>query len=354
MGLWAIWVLCILVGLNRGQGAPPPFPTAFTANNRILGLVCSFNFDHIDSLYLIITEYVSMCEGGFSPKLVLFTAADYTPQVRRVMAYRTFCYRTNSSLEIEYNIHEASIGLNLASQHRKYMGAHVNNFDLFIYHEDDMIVKFSHVVGFLAETKKLQFLSPETALRDNTIGFLRYRRLFGNHGYKAHDIIEQELMDEEPAFHHICIGKEPYLHVQGNMHQAMWLFTQEHVNVLQAKCNFLNQSSASREFMSSFSVFDKKPHHCGLNKLLPGLSFHTYFIQHYYQSKIPHWFPVFKATENLLAGRHLFQDHTDELHVPECWREIALANRKAQWAPQPTVSPTPQPTNATAPAPAAR
>lgn len=308
------------------------FPTANTAYNRILGLICSYNMDHIDSLYLILQEYVSMCEGGFDPNVVIFTTSDYTPQARRLIKYRTWCYRSNSSIKIEYNVHDPSISINLASLHRKYMGSQVNNFDLFIYHEDDMMVKYAQVVAFLIEIKKLQTLLPDSALRDNTFGFLRYRRLGGSHGYQSKDMIEQELMDEEPTLHHICIGKEPYLHVTGNMHQAMWLFTQEHVHILQDKCQFLNQTQASREFMSSFSIFDKKPHHCGLNKLLPGLTFHTFFIQHYYQSKQPHWHPIFKATDNALAGRHYMNDQ-GEPHVPDCWKDVVRENRAIQFIP---------------------
>lgn len=71
----------------------PPFPTPYTANNRVLGLICHYNLDHIDSMYIIFQEYLSMCEGGWDPKIVLFTTADYTPPLRRIVKYRTYCYR---------------------------------------------------------------------------------------------------------------------------------------------------------------------------------------------------------------------------------------------------------------------
>jgi len=327
-------VLVQFLGSGVGSAQMNNFPAPFTSHNRVLGMVCSYNMDHMDSLYLILGEYVAMCEGGFLPTIVLFTTASYTPPVRRVVKYRTWCYRANASLTLVYKVFEPSISINLASQHRRFMTSEVNNYDVFIYHEDDMIVKFHQLVGFLAEIRRLQTLIPDTALRDNTIGFLRYRRLPSAHGYSARDVVEQELMDEEPNFSHICIANEPYLQVTGNMHQAMWIFTQDHINILQEKCNFLNHSSASREFMSSFGVFDKKPHHCGLNKLLPGLNFHSYFIQHYYQSKFPHWWPVLKATDNLLAGRHAQQD-VGEPALPECWKEVANLNRQFQWIPPP-------------------
>ena len=348
--LGLLFCLAALLACSCWAANMDNFPTALTAHNRVLGMVCSYNMDHMDSLYLILGEYVSMCEGGWNPKVVLFTTADYTPPARRVLKYRTWCHRLNASLDFEFNVHDPSISINLAAQHRRYMSTRVNDFDVFVYHEDDMIVRYHQLVSFIGEIKKLQTLIPDSALRDNTIGFLRYRRLPSAHGYQARDVIEQELMDEEPAFTHICIANQPYIHVTGNMHQAMWVFTQEHVHVLQEKCNFLNHSSASREFMSSFGVFDKKPHHCGLNKLLPGLSFHSFFIQHYYQSKFPHWWPVFKATDNMLAGRHAQQD-SGEPGLPDCWKDIAATNRKFQASPPspaPTSSPTPAATTAAA------
>ena len=210
--LYSLCVFAAACVLSRTE-APPPFPTPFSPNNRVLGLICHYNMDHIDSLYLILTEYVSMCEGGWEPKIVLFTTADYTPPTRRIMQYRTYCYRTNASLALEYSVHDPSISINLAAQHRRYMNGQVKNFDVFIYHEDDMIFKFHQLSAFLFEIRKLQRLIPDTALRDNTFGFLRYRRLNANHGYLAKDVVEQELLDEEPAFHHICIGPEPYIQV---------------------------------------------------------------------------------------------------------------------------------------------
>jgi len=49
------------------------YPKPFTANNRILGMVLTYNTDHIDPLMLIFNEYVSMCEAGWNPTIVLFS-----------------------------------------------------------------------------------------------------------------------------------------------------------------------------------------------------------------------------------------------------------------------------------------
>lgn len=131
------------------------------------------------------------------------------------------------------------------------MGHELNNHDVFIYHEDDIIVKHSHLVAYLSETKKLRLRLGESAWKDYSIGFQRYRRLGrGNSqhalNYGEQDIFEQDLMEETPNFRPTCIMDSPYLAVEGNIHQAMWIFTRTQVNILQDKCGFLNQSSPSR------------------------------------------------------------------------------------------------------------
>ena len=56
---------------------------------------------------------------------------------------------------------------------------------------------------------------------------------------------------------------------------------------------------------------------------------------------MPHWFPVFKTTDNLLAGRNYNSDHGESsAALPDCWRNLALHHQQAQFAPMPTPAPT--------------
>ncbi len=214
-------------------------------------MILSYNFDHIDPIMLILGEYQSMCEGGWSPTVVFFSSVPWSAQIQRLFRQRTYCYRTNTSVPIRISVHDPSISIALGAEHRKYMQNEINNFDAFVYHEDDIIFKHSHLVGYLHETKTLHDLMPENGLRDHCIGFQRYRRLLkggdvhGSH-YSEQDIIEQELLEEMPNFRPICIKDTPYLRVEGNIHQAMWVLTTSQIHLLQEKCSFLNQSSASR------------------------------------------------------------------------------------------------------------
>ena len=154
------------------------YPTPNSENNRIMGFILTYNYDHIDPLILIFNEYLSMCEGGWSPTVVIFTTVEWPDRLRRLIRQKTYCYRSNSSVPVRFSIHDPQISVGLGAEHRKYLGVEVNNFDVFVYHEDDIVFKHMHLAAFLFETKKLHMLLPTNGLKDHTIGFQRYRRLF--------------------------------------------------------------------------------------------------------------------------------------------------------------------------------
>ena len=225
------------------------YPTAHTKHNRIMSFILSFAYDHIDPLTLILNEYVSMCEGGWDPTIVLFTTTNWTDSMHRYMRQKSYCYRTEASIPIRLDVHDKSVGTGLAAMHKRILGEELHNFDYFVYHEEDMVFKYSHLVGYLNETRKLHELLPDNGLHDYVIGFQRYRRILRGDihgGYGETDIFEQDILEEMPEFTPICIKDTPYLQVTGNTHQAIWAFTKGQLLMLQDKCNFLNHTSASR------------------------------------------------------------------------------------------------------------
>jgi hypothetical protein len=74
--------------------------------------------------------------------------------------------------------------------------------------------------------------------------------------------------------------------------------------------------------MSSFSLFDKKPYHCGLTKLLPAERLVTFSILHYFQQKHVSWTSVFLADENIRAGYHYYAVPRSPQEPPSCWNKI--------------------------------
>ena len=197
------------------------------------------------------------------------------------------------------------IGRMLADETRRYLSREWQKYDLVIYQEEDIIVEYNHVMGYLAETERLHRLlgqqqpekghgggggggsamvkggvpghdSTEGAADVNsyneifqryTIGFQRQRRHMrpfekNKLPMTEEQIFVQEYLEEIPFFRPVCLENEPYLHVQGdkkvppaNVYQAMWMLTKQQIEVLQRKCGFLDQSlrnSASRYRLGCF------------------------------------------------------------------------------------------------------
>jgi hypothetical protein len=64
-------------------------------------------------------------------------------------------------MDVRLSQHDPSISIALGAEHRKYMKDHFDEYDVFIYHEDDIVFKHSHLVAYLYESKKLHQLLPE-------------------------------------------------------------------------------------------------------------------------------------------------------------------------------------------------
>ncbi len=388
-------------------------PQPFSKYNKILGMVCMYNFDHIDPFQLmLLPEYVSMCEGGWDPSVIIFTTVDWTPLVRRMFRDRSYCYRTGRNIDVRWAVFDPSISIALAAEHRKYMKRHVNDYDLFLYHEDDTPFKYHHVTAFTQEIILLKERFPWTGLYQYTLGFQRYRHQSHNSKEKENwteqDIIEQQLLEESPRLITECILGEdeainvfdhpklndfdwnnakykwpgggttnndttynnhkirrqlnndddksieqhrgqylnsdkldhktknnqrvlysgdwdelmvyPYIHVTGNIHQGSYMMTQEQLKIADIKCDFLSHESPSREYMSSFSLFDTGPGHCGFKKLIPPERFQSFLIHHTYHQKMVGWFTTAITNDKTRTGRHYQMpfNHTDN----ECWNPI--------------------------------
>jgi hypothetical protein len=303
------------------------FPAPHGPNNRLMGFILAYNFDHIDPLMIIVNEYLSMCEAGWRPTMVLFSTSFWDQSLQNYLKYKLYCYDWGQSIPVRFSIHPPQISIGLGAVHRKVLAEELNNFDVFVYHEDDIVFKYAHLMAYLHETRKLKALVPDKAYHDFLIGFQRYRKLFRtgkiNQGeYSDHDAVEQDLLEEVPTFNMHCIHDQPYIHVTGNKHQAVWVLTREQVNVLQDKCQFLNQSSPSREFMSSFSLFDGP--YCNLAKILPPTGVTKFGILHYYQQRHVSWDPFFLADWNTRAGYNaIASPRQDSFEMaPDCWKPL--------------------------------
>lgn len=128
-----------------------PFPSPHTPNNRILAIILAFDFGHIETLHIILQNYVDICEAGWNPTLVFFTSIEWSQAFMRMMRQKSFCYHTNSFLELRTFVQDPSVKINLASFHRDYIRKELSNFDHFIVstYLQQHIRLFNHVFIYL-------------------------------------------------------------------------------------------------------------------------------------------------------------------------------------------------------------
>lgn len=199
------------VALDKLTTSEQIFPVPFSPHNRVLGLILANDFNRLDPIIIILNEYKSMCESGWKPTISFFTSADVTESVKLLIRDKLWCYHIASYIPVVWNVRSAALGVQLAHETRLFLRHEINNHDIFIYHEEDMIVTHSHVAAYLFETKRLHYLLGEEISQRYMIGFQRYRRSLRQHhesrrAVSENDILHQEHLIEIPFFKPICLG----------------------------------------------------------------------------------------------------------------------------------------------------
>ena len=121
---------------------------------------------------------------------MLYTGEEWASDLLTFYKRRTYCYRINDSITFKFSVHPKSIGISLAAEHRKELPKYANDYDIFLYHEDDIVFRFKHLVAFVEETKRLQNLLSDGEKNDYGIGFLSsYPFLFSHNIYSSFFVI---------------------------------------------------------------------------------------------------------------------------------------------------------------------
>ena len=276
----------------------------------------------IDPLLEIFRQYLSMCEGGWSVSLVIYTTIPPTNRFKDYISSKNYCYAIKASYRVRFKIADSNIHYRLSLQHRKTVAAELNKYDLFIYHEDDVIITHANVIAYIEETKNLYTLN-HSSLNNNMIGFQRYfiekQPSQITEGYLTR---WRERYQEFPDYHRICHHGVVYMDCNKNTHQAMWILTRAQIEILQNKCSFLDQtledeqgdSFLVREYMSSFSIFRNnfgfENNSCGLKKMIPLSTINRFVVHHYYKGLIQ---PDGKSIQEYFVGFN-----ADQIESPAC------------------------------------
>lgn len=254
-----------IVSSNNENSESVIWPEPHSTFNKVLGMILVFNFKRIDSIMVILNEYKSLCESGWKPTIAFFTTEKPSYLLSQYFAEKLYCYYTQQPIPIIWQTYNTSVGIYIADKTREFVANEASNFDLFMYHEEDIILQQSHVMAYLHETKRLAEVVGYEASRDYMIGFQRYRRhnrpfKHLNDLFSDHDIFHQEYLEETPFFKPVCVKDQPYLQISNgftpnsNPHQAIWILTKAQLMVLDQKCQFFNQTVIGTKY-HRYSVY---------------------------------------------------------------------------------------------------
>ena len=127
-------------------------------------------------LYLQRTlDYVrDICNAGWNVSVVLHMSNEIQydhPRYREIQD-RAYCHASGAFIPIELQ-HYGKIGFGLNKQHRITTLQRLDEYDYFVYAEEDMAFSLNHLNAFIAGETKLKKAFPKTWVR-YIVGFLRW------------------------------------------------------------------------------------------------------------------------------------------------------------------------------------
>ena len=204
-------------------GADSSFPNPLEYRRVLFGITAFNRKQHVH-LKQMVLAVVSMCEAGMDVTVLLYTADTnlYTDAETHEMEQLGFCTRIQGSVDIRILVRSAELQLKMTMEHRQEFKSMLDDYDLFIYTEDDMQVDFRHLTAYIAESHRLR----NAAEGDKyLIGYLRYEE---NGISTGHTQVIWENSDD--AWFPVEIDGKLYMMPQ-NVHGGLYVSTRDELKV---------------------------------------------------------------------------------------------------------------------------
>jgi len=301
----------VSVAGNIGDAVGPTTTTDSTTNplvgQRILIAIAAYNFNQIPHLGEVLDAYQDLCVTGASKVDIVIHATEAYPVTLIDLLNSRLLPGCRDIFSITIVLKKKSLRLHLVDCHRELFYRNIDQYDLFIYTEDDIRVPPRVVGAYLAETKKVQDIVGLKASSNFNVGIVRYEYNFPSN-VVMDDKTRQATLNVsrvywEHGFSPVVGGavrfiKEPrledsYIQMQNN-HQGMFLATRYLLKAWKERenCHFdiasnrpgqkknPNQPAegTQRVWMSSRMLHGSK--YCNVQQVLPLDSFGTLTVMH--------------------------------------------------------------------------
>ena len=234
-----------------------PVTTSSTTNplvgKRILIAIAAYDFNQIPHLGEVLDAYQDLCVTGASKVDVVIHATVAYPVTLIDLLNSRLLPDCRDIFSITITLKPKKLRLHLVDCHRELFYRKIDDYDLFIYTEDDIRVPPRVVGAYLAETKRVEDMVGLERSSDFNVGIVRYEynfpsnvvmddktrhatqnvsRVYWEHGF--YPVVGGAVRFlEEPAL------KETYVQMQ-NDHQGMFLATSYLLKAWKVRenCNF--------------------------------------------------------------------------------------------------------------------
>jgi len=123
---------------------------------KVLFAVASYGTSQFLFLQDMLESIRDLCEYGTSVSVVIYSTLPFTPSTLNLLNSRLQCRNPNGNIDAKVIIAGAQLKEHFVDAHRKYFYDHLDDYDLFVYTEDDQNLRPSHFISYLEETQKLK------------------------------------------------------------------------------------------------------------------------------------------------------------------------------------------------------
>ncbi|CAJ1945487.1 unnamed protein product [Cylindrotheca closterium] len=276
---------------------------------RILIAIAAFDFSQLPHLEEVLDSYQDLCVTGATQVDVLIHATVAYPVALIDLLNSRLLPSCQGIFSLKIILKAPSLRLHLVDCHREIFYQKIDDYDIFIYTEDDIRVTPITVAAYWEETTRLRKMLGDERSSDFNVGIVRYEynfpsnvviddktrhatqnvtRVYWEHSKNAFDPFP-EAVDAVPQEE----LKETHVHMD-NHHQGMFLATSFLLKAwkdrkgcefdkVRDRPGFKNRPSqpsegTQRVWMSSQMLYGKR--HCRVQQVVPMDSFGTLTVLH--------------------------------------------------------------------------
>jgi hypothetical protein len=276
---------------------------------RILVAIAAFDFSQLPHLEEVLDAYHDMCVAGAKVDVVIHSTVPYPVTLIDLLNSRLTC--TNPSplagFSITIVLKSKHLRLHLVDEHRPLFYEKIDDYDLFIYTEDDIRVTPKTVATYIHETERVKQLVGTKRAADFNVGVARYEynfppdiiiddktrhvtqnvtRVYWEHSWKPPIPKAVDAVPQKPL-------SDKYVHM-ANHHQGMFIATRDLLKAWKEKkeCKFdvvrdrpglkakpgQPAEGTQRVWMSSQMLYGSR--HCGVQQVIPMDKFGALTVLH--------------------------------------------------------------------------